>query len=293
MPLFSVIIPTFNRSQFIAYAVRTVLDQTCQDLELIVVDDGSTDETSEYLREIRDPRLIILRQEHRGVSAARNAGIQMARGEWITFLDSDDEALPYWLEELGKCVAGEAKMGVAFCGNTIIKDQGKGQVSTRNVLPEGGKALFNAGTFAIRRSILLSVEGYCESLRFSENTELIMRVMECCEAQGWGVGYVYRPLTIYHLRLLARLESGRSYYENILAAVEYILVRHGPFFICDPGAKYHYLAIAGVNAARLGRHALARRYFRLAIVQDPWRLIGYLRFVAMYFPGGARWLWKA
>ena len=87
-PLFSVVIPVFNRQNFIARAIESVLSQTFKEFELIVVDDGSTDNTAKIAA--RYP-IRLLRQPNRGVAAARNAGIKAARGQIIAFLDSDDE----------------------------------------------------------------------------------------------------------------------------------------------------------------------------------------------------------
>ena len=89
-PLVSVIIPTYNRAGFVTKAVDSVLCQTFTDYELIVVDDGSTDATKERLEQYAD-QIIYIYQNNSGVSAARNAGITIARGEWLAFLDSDDE----------------------------------------------------------------------------------------------------------------------------------------------------------------------------------------------------------
>jgi glycosyltransferase involved in cell wall biosynthesis len=90
-PLVSVIIPTYNRRRLLEQAIQSVFDQTYPNVELIVVDDGSTDETAIFLDEFKQ-RLTVLRQSNRGVSAARNRGIRAAGGEYICFLDSDD----YW-----------------------------------------------------------------------------------------------------------------------------------------------------------------------------------------------------
>ncbi len=89
----SVIIPVYNRPTMVERAVKSVLNQTLKPHEIIVVDDGSTDETPRVLAAFGD-QITVLRQEHRGVSAARNAGIRHATGEWIALLDSDDEWLP-------------------------------------------------------------------------------------------------------------------------------------------------------------------------------------------------------
>jgi len=95
MPAVSVVIPTYNRAPLLREAVASVLNQTYQDWELIVADDGSTDETRDYLAGVRDPRVRPLFLDHTGNAArARNAGVASARGSWIAFLDSDDVWLP-------------------------------------------------------------------------------------------------------------------------------------------------------------------------------------------------------
>lgn len=91
-PLISVVIPTFNRAWILKEAIDSVLAQTCRNYELIVVDDGSTDDTGMLLKGFED--IIVIHQENRGVSAARNKGIARASGELIAFLDSDDLWLP-------------------------------------------------------------------------------------------------------------------------------------------------------------------------------------------------------
>jgi len=97
-PSVSVIIPTFNRREFVLEAVRSVLEQTFEPLELIVVDDGSTDGTADALRGLGDRRLRVIEQKNRGVSAARNAGVAVSRAPLVAFLDSDDLWLPQKLQ---------------------------------------------------------------------------------------------------------------------------------------------------------------------------------------------------
>ncbi len=99
-PLFSAVIPTYNRETYVPLAVESVLRQTCNDFEIIVVDDGSTDQTGTALRRFKD-KIVCLRQPNGGVSKARNTGIAAARGKWIAFLDSDDE----WLDSYFATVA--------------------------------------------------------------------------------------------------------------------------------------------------------------------------------------------
>ena len=88
--MISVIIPTYNRANFILSAINSVLNQTYKDYEIIIIDDGSTDSTKEMLEQYKNA-IVYIYQENSGVSAARNAGIKLAKGDWIAFLDSDDE----------------------------------------------------------------------------------------------------------------------------------------------------------------------------------------------------------
>ena len=100
-PLVSVVVPTFNRAEFLPRAVISVLNQSVEDIELVISDDGSTDHTETYIRQImtRDNRVVYIPGQHNhGAQEARNKGIKAAKGKWIAFLDSDDEWLPTMLD---------------------------------------------------------------------------------------------------------------------------------------------------------------------------------------------------
>ncbi len=92
MPLVSIVIPTYNYCRYIGKALQSCLDQTYKNLEVIVVDDGSTDDTRRVLEGF--PHVVYLFQENQGVSPARNRGVAYARGRFIAFLDADDYLLP-------------------------------------------------------------------------------------------------------------------------------------------------------------------------------------------------------
>lgn len=114
-PVVSVIIPTYNRAHCVGEAIESVLNQTFRDFEVIVVDDGSTDNTQEVLSRYSGS-IRVIRQENLGVSAARNAGILSAKGEWVAFLDSDDEWCNHALESLFEAFPENSQV-VARVGN--------------------------------------------------------------------------------------------------------------------------------------------------------------------------------
>ncbi len=121
----SVIIPTYNRAKFVTKAIDSVLVQTYKDYEIIVVDDGSTDNTHEVVRSFNDPRINYIRhEENRGSGAARNTGIKASRGEYIAFLDSDDEWLPTKLsKQMTIFQAAPEQLGVVYCGVYFVDYQ--------------------------------------------------------------------------------------------------------------------------------------------------------------------------
>lgn len=110
----SVIIPSYNRGRSIAKAVQSVLDQTYTDLEVVIVDDGSSDDTREVILSIKDPRIQYFYQENAGACEARNRGIQLARGNYIAFHDSDDIWRKDKLEKQMKALQ-ESKADIVFC----------------------------------------------------------------------------------------------------------------------------------------------------------------------------------
>ena len=123
LPLVSVVVPTYNSARFIGEAVKSVIEQTYSHHEIIVVDDGSTDNTKDVLRPF-DGRIRYLHQENRGPSAARNAGIKAAKGEYVCFLDADDLWLPQKLELQVAYMDCHQDVGVLFSDHEEFDQNG-------------------------------------------------------------------------------------------------------------------------------------------------------------------------
>lgn len=117
--MFSVIIPAYNAAPYIYMSIKSVLDQTINDFEIVVVDDGSIDDTSKVVQSINDHRIRYIYQSNAGVSAARNTGIRSAKGEYICFLDADDLWKCNHLEEIAHLIIKYPSAGVFLTGHEI------------------------------------------------------------------------------------------------------------------------------------------------------------------------------
>ena len=124
MPKVSVIIPTYNRGQFIAQAIESVLSQTFHDYEIIVVDDGSTDKTQEILKKF-EGKIKSIRQENQGISKTRNRAIKVSTGQYIAFLDSDDFWVSDKLQVQVNILDTHPQVGIVYARMPIINEQGE------------------------------------------------------------------------------------------------------------------------------------------------------------------------
>ena len=190
-PLVSVIVPTYNRAEVISGAVESVLAQTYKNIEIVVVDDGSTDDTQAKLEEYAG-RIRVVRQANRGPAAARNHGIQVALGEIIAFLDSDDLWLPTKLaRQVALLTAGGDSVPCCLCNARLRSAHGDDELSfhVAQIYPpfEQGiwlnpaevlatRFVFFNQAVAVRRWALDKIGGFDESLWLLEDWDLALRL---------------------------------------------------------------------------------------------------------------------
>lgn len=137
--MISVVIPLYNKEQSIASTLQTVLKQTYQDFEIVIVNDGSTDHSVEEVVKVPDPRIRLIHQSNAGVSAARNRGIAEARGEFVAFLDADDEWNPDYLKTQYKLTQKYPECSVFACNYEFKDTQGKVTPTIIRKLPFKGE----------------------------------------------------------------------------------------------------------------------------------------------------------
>ena len=189
-PKVTVVIPVYNRAQAVRRAIASVLAQTFQDFEIVVVDDGSTDDSVRSVESIDDPRIRIIRHEgNRGGSAARNTGITAAVAPYVAFLDSDDEWLPTKLQrQIDLFERSPQDVALIYCGVERIYGDGTVKEWVPRLDRQLAKSLLRDNTIGetsigvVRRSALDSVGGFDTSLPSCQDADLWLRLCQRFEA---------------------------------------------------------------------------------------------------------------
>ena len=203
----SVIIPLFNKGPYIARALNSVLNQTYQDFEVIVVDDGSTDNGAEIVRGFDDPRIRLIRQENRGVSATRNQGFDKAISDYIAFLDADDEWMPKHLETILRLIENFPLAGMYTTAYKRRTPSGKTRWDCYKFIPhppwEGllpdyfksaalGESPVCSSVVVIPRKIFIETRGFPEGYWYGEDSDLFGKIaLKYPVAFSWEFGAIY------------------------------------------------------------------------------------------------------
>jgi glycosyltransferase involved in cell wall biosynthesis len=200
-PLVSAVVPAYNAARTLRAAVESILLQTVGDIEVIVVDDGSEDDTAEVARAIADPRVRLVSQANGGASAARNAGIRSARGQYVAFLDADDLWLPHKLARQLALFGSRRDVHAVHCGATYVDDELR-VLSVRpcrpwrdpllDVLLFKNLAAFPSTLLAKREK--LERRGFDTALVMHEDWDVAIHA-----ARHWNLQPVEAPLTLYRV----------------------------------------------------------------------------------------------
>lgn len=285
----SVVMPAYNVSTFIAGAIKSVLAQTFTDFELIIVDDGSTDDTALICNRFDDPRIRLVSQKNRGLAGARNTGIRAANGEYVAFLDADDLWRPEKLQEHVAHLDANPSVGVSYSAAQFMDESGEllplyqspktEDVRTEDVLcrnPVG-----NGSAPVIRMSTLRGIEslddryGQDEAVYFdpdfkqSEDIECWVRI---AAQTDWRFEGIDKPLTLYRLNsgglsasVGRQLASWEAFFEKACGYAPLLMREWGDL---ARAYQYRYLARRAIWSRE---PATARRLFGDALRSD-WRI---------------------
>jgi hypothetical protein len=280
----TVVIPTYNRAAFLREAIASVVGQTYTAWELIVVDDGSTDDTERVLEEYAsDPRIRVIRQQQRERGAARNAGIAAAQGDYIAFLDSDD----WWdAGHLAACVAAidrAPSSRVAYAGSR--QATGPGQLvgrqrlevlhghPARDIVRRFDAAGCNASSCIVARDVLEQLGGFNEDLALSgsEDWELWVRLGQRTTFACTGN---YTVWLRQHDAMTSR--DANRMVAAMQRAMQYVLANEALAPVVEPVAaegQSRMQVIIAVNYYASGDMRRARRHLGLAMRHEPYAAI--------------------
>lgn len=289
-PEVSVIIPTFNRASSIRAAVESVLRQTFRNFEIIIVDDGSSDDTLISLADVKDPRVrIIQHRTNLGVSAARNTGIIKSRGHWIAFQDSDDEWFPLKLEKQMRRMSA-CNTSACYCSLlsfTPSKAEGRLGATSARITPgqdiyplEGDISIsllknnfISTQTLIVERSIIDSLEGFDTNLHALEDWDLVIRIAEIT-----SFSFVDEPLVLQHFSansITLDVEKWPRARERLIEKHRRIFSNHAPYLI------QHYRATSS-QFRRLGLFDDALRSINAARKVQPFSPLLFIIFLFTY-----------
>lgn len=196
---FSIVIPLYNKEKYIGDTVCSVINQTYKNFEIIIVDDGSTDNSLKVVEAINDDRIHIVKKINGGVSDARNVGILNSNCDWISFLDADDMWTQTYLFEVNRMINAYPEADI-IATDYLINDK----ASNRDLIIKEGYLnnyfelsfehyLFNSSSITIKRDKINDIKGFNTGLRSGEDTEAWYRLFK----NKNRIAYLPKPLSIY------------------------------------------------------------------------------------------------
>ncbi len=233
----SVIIPVYKVEKYISHTVRSVLEQTYTNFELLIVDDGSPDRSIEICQQFSDPRIKIIRQSNRGVSSARNTGIRHAAGEYLAFLDGDDLWTAEKLEKHVAHLESSPNVGISFSRSAFIDEAGNPlnlyqMPKLKEITPDlifCRNPVGNGSTPVIRREVFNAIaftdntndpEQLCyfdEKLHHFEDVECWLRI---ALKTDWQLEGIAEPLTLYRVNLTGASTNVYKQVEDLEKVIE-------------------------------------------------------------------------
>ncbi len=272
--LISIIIPTYNRSESLPLAVKSVQDQTRDNWELIIIDDGSGDSTQEVLKGyLNDDRIKYYFQENQGVSVARNSGAKLATGDYLIFLDSDDIFFPDLIKNIYEAEFYKYDL---ICWQVLKNIDGKEKIWKAQQLDgiyNNIKATFLAGSICFKKSVFLQAGGYDPKISFGENYELGMRV---CEQANLKIKSIDKSLLYYEIQTQNRSSNS---IKNRLSSSIHQYKKHKAKYDKNLKAKAEMNYSIGYVLEKSNRRTAALAQFKNSWNNNPWKLKPLLKII--------------
>ncbi|MDN4495103.1 glycosyltransferase family 2 protein [Ureibacillus aquaedulcis] len=197
-PFVSVIIPTYNRANQVLEAIQSVLNQTYQDFEILVIDDNSSDNTSQIINDLKDPRIYYYKlSKNQGAPTARNIGIKKSKGDLIAFLDSDDQWVFNKLEKQIEIINNDNNIGLVYTGIKVINNQyekvikpcKRGDLS-ESLLKEN--YVGSTSSILVKKDLMIEAGGFDLTFKSCQDWDLFIKLSQKTE-----IDFVEQPLVLY------------------------------------------------------------------------------------------------
>lgn len=285
----TIITTTYNRSFFLKRMIQSVLNQRFRDWVLLIVDDGSTDETETLVKQYKDPRIHYIHKNHSGTAESRNKGISLAQTDYITFLDSDDEACVNWLSTIFNHL--DENTGMLSCGYFRIDNKS----NKKAILPleigviwSGIKIGYKSGTLIFKKKVLESIGGFDTKLNSGLNTDLILRIIPFLIKTKLNIKNINNILLKVYEHSGIRIRNNP---EMVYKGTVYLLEKHKLWFQQNPNEYENYSQVAAINLARLGRFKEGRKILETSL-KTKLRFKKALRYLLMTIPRLRNKIWQ-
>lgn len=266
-PAVTVIIPTYKRPRLVGRAIESVLKQTIKDLELLVIDDCSQDETRAIVEAIGDPRVRYVKHDtNKGLPAVRNTGIRLARGQYIAFLDDDDEWCPDKLERQLAVIPGHDAVACAAIANGVTVRIHRRPTITSDDLRRGS---FAPSSLLVKADVLRTVL-FDETITQGEDWDALIRLV-----QHHSIAWVPAPLLLYNEGTHARMTNeAKLLFGAALERRTAVLHKHRRFF----GERWFRYHIADTYLSYIGSRSNKLRCILYAVERSDVRAVASVLF---------------
>lgn len=278
--MISIVTPTYNRAHLIPKTIESVQKQTYTDWELIIVDDGSTDATEKTIQPfLKDTRISYIKKENSGATHTRNVGAAHAKGDFITFLDSDDEAYPNWLQSIHQLTDDTTAI---ICAGAI-KKMPDGQLLKEEPWPcrffgQNLKLKFTCGSLVISRAVFEAVGGYDIHLKSNQHTDLGYRLLTYLKDSPLQKKHTDECLIQINIHTGARI---RTNWKQVSDGSLQFINKHYDFLVQNNSIRHiaNIYSVIAYSNYKMNQRQKSLQYLMKSIRYDPSNMKNYLKLI--------------
>lgn len=274
--MISIITAAYNAANSISTTIESVLKQTEQDWEYLIIDDGSTDNTKDVISKYNNSKLSYHYQRNKGVTAARNLGINKAKGEYIIFLDADDTLFENAIKDFNTYLTRNQNVGIIsghyiHSPNILVKPKFRGEIFYNH------KLNILVGSYVVSKKILEAVGGYDDKLSYSENWELFIRLIKFCENNNFKI--ITGEFLTFKYNFNNSNDKNLCRKRKILDSYIYLYEKYKKSNNCNYNYSFSFAETIALTAFQIEKRKLAMFWQGEAIKNNKRNLKAYFKYV--------------